>query len=304
MTISVPANLLLAGEYLILEPHVRGLIFSCEPRIFLTCKPAESFCIESDMGNQKIHYQQGGSNKLFNAVEKVFSQKYPAAEIFKPWKITINSSAFFKKSGEKKGFGSSAAVTISYCACLFRLCFNRQPENNELFQLSLEAHRLFQDGRGSGYDIAASIYGGFRAYQSLPVPKISEPISWPFHSAKLRIAEKPVSTPEAVKKYELWKSTHQTDFQIIKTRYKALVNSLCEPIHVNEKLGIMQKIKELFLQLGDAIGVDSYFPEDKGDFCKSLGAGNEIAILLNHSSHTNTTDDLIMDTKGIQWNAW
>jgi mevalonate kinase len=65
---------------------------------------------------------------------------------------------------DQVGLGSSAAVTASTVACLLSFC--GEPVTNErVFKLALEAVHRVQSGRGSGTDLAASIWGGLIAYE-------------------------------------------------------------------------------------------------------------------------------------------
>ena len=78
-----------------------------------------------------------------------------------PVEIRTASGAFFE-AGVKLGFGSSAAVTVAAASALAR-------EPLSLVTL-VELHREIQDGRGSGFDVAASRLGGVTVYRALPVP--------------------------------------------------------------------------------------------------------------------------------------
>lgn len=65
------------------------------------------------------------------------------------------------------GFGSSAAVTVATHAVLFRWIHGVEPEARRLFDQSLETIYMVQ-GRGSGADLAASVYGGVVGYTTEP----------------------------------------------------------------------------------------------------------------------------------------
>lgn len=64
------------------------------------------------------------------------------------------------------GLGSSAAVTVATAAAL-RLWLGEGLDREVVFDDSLTAVRLVQ-GRGSGADVAASVYGGLVAYRQEP----------------------------------------------------------------------------------------------------------------------------------------
>jgi mevalonate kinase len=65
------------------------------------------------------------------------------------------------------GLGSSAAVTAATVAALNAFC-KRDNTPSALFEDSLAVVHQVQNGRGSGTDLAASVYGGVIAYQVNP----------------------------------------------------------------------------------------------------------------------------------------
>ena len=67
----------------------------------------------------------------------------------------------------KIGFGSSAAVTVAIHAALLRWIDGVEPSQERLFEQTLETVRTVQ-GRGSGADLAASIFGGCVGFSTAP----------------------------------------------------------------------------------------------------------------------------------------
>jgi len=65
---------------------------------------------------------------------------------------------------DQVGLGSSAAVTASTVACLLSFC-GEPVSNEQVFKRALDAVHKVQCGRGSGTDLAASIWGGLIAYE-------------------------------------------------------------------------------------------------------------------------------------------
>jgi phosphomevalonate kinase len=70
------------------------------------------------------------------------------------------------------GLGSSAAATVALTKMI--LAHNHSADRNLLWKLSLESHRDFSGGIGSGADVAASVYGETIKYMLLKAgPKIT-----------------------------------------------------------------------------------------------------------------------------------
>jgi phosphomevalonate kinase len=75
----------------------------------------------------------------------------------------VDSSALHDARGVKLGLGGSAAVTVAAAGALLAAegrPLDHQAERAELLRLCVAAHRAAQGGRGSGGDVAASVYGG------------------------------------------------------------------------------------------------------------------------------------------------
>ena len=73
-----------------------------------------------------------------------------------PARVVIDSSAFHDAAtGEKLGFGSSAAVAVALAAAC-----ERSIGNTPTAASGARAHRAFQGNRGSGIDITTSLTGG------------------------------------------------------------------------------------------------------------------------------------------------
>lgn len=87
-----------------------------------------------------------------------------------PLSIELNTRAFTDThSGKKFGLGSSAALTAALLAALGK--------SDDVLVDAMKAHRLFQQGAGSGVDIAAAVYGGLIEYR-MANSRVSN-LEWP-----------------------------------------------------------------------------------------------------------------------------
>jgi len=101
--------------------------------------------------------------------------------------VELDSRAFADEiSGEKIGVGSSAALIVALAAAL--------SESSDVLDLALRAHREFQQGAGSGVDVATAVSGGLIEYRMNPAT--IAPLQWPAGLAyRLVWTGIPASTP-------------------------------------------------------------------------------------------------------------
>jgi len=79
----------------------------------------------------------------------------------------------FSRRGRKLGLGSSAAVVTAACGALLAARGRDTAAcRAEVFAAAMKAHLRSQGGRGSGADVAASVYGGLLVYRmgEPPIP--------------------------------------------------------------------------------------------------------------------------------------
>ncbi len=158
---SAPGSTMLLGEHAVLSGEL-ALVAALDKRlrVCLTPRVDKQLVINSALGEL-----QQPLTKL--TVVKPFQFIVAAVERFVeflPSGLTLQVQADFKSD---LGLGSSAAVSVATLACL--LVFTKQlksatPDRKRLLSLAVELIREVQ-GRGSGADIAASVYGGVVAYR-------------------------------------------------------------------------------------------------------------------------------------------
>ena len=89
--------------------------------------------------------------------------------------IKLDTGEFLDPASRLKlGLGSSAALTVALVTALFNMTNNPGDAATQ----AVQAHRLFQQGRGSGADIAASLTGGVIEYR-MQEASSARSIQWP-----------------------------------------------------------------------------------------------------------------------------
>jgi len=165
VTASAPGKLFLAGEYAVLagapalvaavdrRAHVRAVL---EPG----AGPLE---VESlaEGTRRVIHDPErdalgGGDAGAVLAALRIARTAAPSLAALRA-RVVVDTRAFLA-DGQKLGLGRSAATVAAAVAAL--LAGVGRQDRGEILQAALAAHALFQEGRGSGADVAAAVRGG------------------------------------------------------------------------------------------------------------------------------------------------
>ena len=326
--LSVPANLLLVGEYAVTEKGGFGIALAAQPRLLATVSPAASPRIEGIMGSMSFswdpesgkepptlvaaclaacraasasHNSATGASR--NSAACFGPTAGPGPWPFAPARVVIDSTAFFDPDGSKRGLGSSAATAVALVASLLALG-GIEGEDLRLatYPLAIAAHRNFQGGRGSGYDVAASCFGGLGLFTGGAAP------SWealgggapgrrlsPAALPRLALFRGPraVVSPEAVSRYQAWRLAHPEAFRDFLAASQTGALALADASSPVEALEALRQAAQRGLELGIAIGVPAGFEMQAGDegtgggpihsrsVIKALGAGNELGLIAS-----------------------
>ncbi len=162
---SAPGKLVLSGEYAVLDgaPAVavaldrRAVVRvapSSEDISYVTAEGVTRSEGRFRISDSGIEWLRGAT--AFGLVDAVLrSGGFDPRE---PLYIELDTREFVDlHSGTKLGIGSSAALTVALFAAL--------RQTRDVFDDALRAHRRFQEGRGSGVDIATSATGGLIEYR-------------------------------------------------------------------------------------------------------------------------------------------
>ncbi|MEI8094534.1 MAG: hypothetical protein WCG80_09995 [Spirochaetales bacterium] len=289
---TVPGNLLLAGEYALLEQGGLGAAVAVEPRLTVTVTPQEDWELVGRWPGTVERWTPEApatfAGTLFLAATDLLTRRGDERE--RRWsralpcaRIELDSSAFFDGQGRKRGFGSSAAIAVGLAVALARLQEREDPLS--IHQVAVAAHRVAQGGSGSGYDVTASYFGGFGLFTGGETPRWSpldpEVLPW----MAVFAGPKVVKTTRSIDLYRAWQASDRAAAGEFVERSNAAVLSLSQTRATTSLFEAWSVCRELGLALGDAIGSSARLevpaelpPESAGVFYKALGAGNETGL--------------------------
>lgn len=177
ITEQAPGKLYIAGEYAVLEQDCPAILVAVNQFIWVSITKSKSSTgsIHSKQYSQdSIHWVRRGAKMVIDNRDNPFEYILSAINLterfcleqhikLRVYDLHVNSD-LDSADGKKYGLGSSAAVTVATVKAILR--FYNVPFSNELvYKLSAISHYSVQ-GNGSAGDIAASVYGGWIAYQT------------------------------------------------------------------------------------------------------------------------------------------
>ncbi len=179
---SAPGKIVLSGEYAVLR-GAPAVAMAVDRRAVVTVEQggAQVRCIGLDGKTD---------TRLVDCVLDELSRERPNVH------LTLDTAAF-SDGPDKLGIGSSAALAVA----LARALAPEDVDASEQLNVARHAHRAFQQGRGSGVDVAASSAGGIIVYRMQDAA--TQSIAWPaaLHSALFWTGTS-VSTKERVARFD------------------------------------------------------------------------------------------------------
>ncbi len=295
MRASVPANLLLLGEYAVTEAEGLGIALAIEPRVTAGARPAVRTSLIGVSRGGQARWPGSDAGLLGPVVEAVLAVlrqrgigELPRVE------VRIDSRAL------PKGYGSSAAVAVAASGLLLALA---GLDGNDLVaavsRAALAGHRAFQGGRGSGYDVAASLHGGIGLLRGGEAPSWTPlALGWlsPLYLFK---GKAPVATPGAVARYQDWKRADPAAASLFLAASNEAVAAFARADGWSRGAACFEAARALGLKLGLAIGVSAEIepPVGAAGLCKAVGAGNELGVLGN--ARGAQTPPLVIAARGL-----
>lgn len=217
--------------------------------------------------------------------------------------LKLDTSAFFFTAGDgrrdKLGLGSSAALTVALASALAMHAGHaeRLADRSAWLQQLLAWHREFQHGRGSGLDVAASLYGGVIRYQLGPDGADAQAARWPAALQRLVIwSGKSASTSRFLAALDAWRSGSPERFSELMDELKHLAGqglAAAAADDAGELLRIVAAFETVLQRLGEAAKIPIVTTEharirqtaaDAGCQYKPCGAGGgDLGLALARS---------------------
>jgi phosphomevalonate kinase len=315
MTVSVPGNLLLLGEYAVLEEGGLGIALAVDRRIWIALLPGTGLSVEGSWPGGGFAWtprETRASPLVTAAVDGVQRWLQESGSARPAWaaRISVDSTELFGPDGRKRGLGASAAVCVGLVAALLEAADTRDERARGIIpRLAARAHREAQGGRGSGYDVVCSFYGGMGLFRGGAVPDWQScRLPW---DARIFLFPGPsaVSTTDAVQRYALWKERNPRAAREFLQDSNHCVREFLRASSAEAALSRLRACRKLGIAVGDAIGVTSRIDAPPGldpAWCKALGAGNELGGCIIPSDIAPPEDGRAFERarvseRGISW---
>lgn len=177
ITEKAPGKLFIAGEYAVLEQDCPAILVAVDQfvRVTITSSNSKTGLIHSKQYSQdSIHWIRQGDRMVIDNRENPFEYILSAISLTEHYLLELGikmqvydlhiNSDLDAADGKKYGLGSSAAVTVATVKAILHF-YGVKYSNELVYKLSTISHYSVQ-GNGSAGDIAASVYGGWLAYQT------------------------------------------------------------------------------------------------------------------------------------------
>ena len=335
ITEQAPGKLYIAGEYAVLEQDCPAILVAVNQfiRVSITKSKSSTGSIHSKQYSQdSIHWVRRGAQMVIDNRDNPFEYILSAINLterfcleqhikLRVYDLHVNSD-LDSADGKKYGLGSSAAVTVATVKAILR--FYNVPFSNELvYKLSAISHYSVQ-GNGSAGDIAASVYGGWIAYQTfdkkwlkreLTQKSLSEVVDEAWPGLKIQLltppegmnlligwSQKPASTSRLVDETNANKAALNVEYkQFLQQSRKCVLRMIdgfeqCNIDLIKMQIRENRKLLQHFAQINQiAIEIPRLsklinIAESFGGAAKTSGAGNGDCGIVITDEQTNVNE--------------
>lgn len=291
----IPGNLLLFGEYAVLEEKGLGLCAAVHPVVKWSAK--EGSLLSGRQGNNVWEYdllnssEHSGDNKLlFCCWKHCLKLADTLGRTLRAKEVIIDSSSFVSED-RKLGFGSSAAAAAAAVKAILSMQeWSRDIKAEQIMHTAFLAHSSFQGKSGSGYDVYTSLSESVNLFTGGIRKKITRGSpAWLKHIGYFQ-GSKAVSTVKSVSAYSVWKKSCPEKAEEYLEKSNKIILKLIDADAWAEAGMLIKEIRDLSQQLGREIGVSAEFDLPAGldtggnIACKASGAGNELILVFSEEA--------------------
>ncbi|MDN6028791.1 MAG: phosphomevalonate kinase [Lactobacillus sp.] len=273
ITEKAPGKLYIAGEYAVLEQDCPAILVAVDQFVRVSISPSRNgrgLIYSKQYSQSAVHWTRQGEKMVIDNRDNPFeyilaaiayTERYCLEQQVKMRVYDLNvNSDLDSADGKKFGLGSSAAVTVATVKAILHF-YGVRVSNELIYKLSAISHYSVQ-GNGSAGDIAASVYGGWIAYQTfdkrwikreLAIKSLSEVVSeaWvglniqlltPPASLKLLIgwSQHPASTSQLVDEMNANKEQMETQYEAFLRDSRACVRQMIRGF-LNQDIRLIQR---------------------------------------------------------------
>ncbi|MGN6728351.1 MAG: GHMP family kinase ATP-binding protein [Rhodanobacteraceae bacterium] len=267
---SAPGKLVVIGEYAVLE-GAPALVLAVDRRagvVLEECDGDECRIDAPEIGVLGARWRMdadgcvrwsdlGGADAermrlITTAIETLCAGRAPA-----PFRARLDTRAFFlDDTRQKLGLGSSAALTVALTAAVAAYQGRETPSAQRLIAM----HRMFQDGRGSGVDVAASLRGGATTYRlHSSAPRIA-PVVWPSSLQWCCVwSGRPAQTAEMLQRMAVWRARAPASYGLLLRDLRLCAEAASMALDAGNVAALLETVAlyaEGLRKLGEASGVD------------------------------------------------
>ena len=269
-----PGKLYIAGEYAVVEPGYPAIIVALNQFVTVTIEASRDYgrIASKQYQENSLYWQRQGTELVFDNRDNPFHYILSAIHLTEQYAQTLGkplsiyhlnvNSELDSADGKKYGLGSSAAVTVATVKALCQF-YDIPMSQDRLFKLAAIAH-LDVQGNGSLGDIAASVYGGWIAYQAfdrdwlasarreLSLEQLLD-TQWPGLQIELLTPPEPLrlmigwtgtpaSTSHLVDKIALFKATRRKDYHTFLRESRECLQRMIDGFHHQDLNAIQTEI--------------------------------------------------------------
>jgi len=245
-TVFAPGKLFVTGEYAVLH-GARALVVALDAGILVRAEPAPRWSVAATDLGLAGPLDEIAADPRAALLAKTIEEGRRELRVDGPLAITLEGAC--PASRRKYGLGGSAASVVATLGALADVAghdLDARTTRARLFPLAFRIHREHQRGRGSGADVAASVYGGWLDYALAEGgPRIS-PVRLPEDACFAAVWSGVASdTPRAIDAFEAPASL---------ARLRAILERFWTAVTAGDRAAIVESVTEYGIALESIAG--------------------------------------------------